>query len=161
MKPCYFAQWDAGKSPNCTWTQGERVCQQYPALTSAFMCYPVRQGRAFFIVPFIIKNHAMGRQYYQRGPDCSFPTWFLSDDSSVQSGWKCCPWWRVTWTASSVASPVWHSGQDNFHRKAKLRQTFREKTDLFSTCSLRACLESALGACITASIFGVLAGSRD
>lgn len=141
MNPCYFAQWDAGKSPNCTWTQGGGVCQQYPALTSAFMCYLVRQSRAFFIVPFIVKKvHATDRHYYQRGPNCSFITWFLSDDSSLQSGWKYCPWWCVTWTASSVATPVWHLAQDRFPLQNRTQANFQRENGfipyLFSLCKL-------------------------
>lgn len=103
------------------------------------MFYPVRLGRAFFIEPFVVKKvHAMDWHYFQRGPNCSFTTWFLSGDSSLQSGWKCCPWWCVMWTASSVASPVWHLAQDGFPQQNRTQANFQRENGfilyLFSLC---------------------------
>lgn len=75
-------------------------------------------------------SHPMMRHYYQRGPGCSFATLSLADDSSLWSGWKCCPWWCIAWTASSVTSPQWHLAQDKFYCRISLMQTFMEKMDL-------------------------------
>lgn len=139
-KPCYFAQWDAGKSPNCTWTQGERVCQQYPALTSAFMCYPVRQGRAFFYRAFRCKEGTRhGSALLSEGTQLLLhnlvPLWWQLIAEWVS---ECCPWWRVTWTASSVASPVWHLAQDRFPLQNRTQANFQRENGfilyLFSLC---------------------------